>query len=215
MVDASREDERDYRAGCAAHGGSARAWFEAAAAAVVARMLQQDGGAAVSPDVIRSGVRGLWEAAEAIGWPPPLPAGSTRRAGETPGAALEPRVLTVAAGVVNEAERARLLPVIRQLLKACVYPEFTECRDSYRATGSEGRCSRQQPAVAAARISGSPCIDCPYFVTRTEPEHEALLREGWIGGPGEGFDRSPSVFLPKDFRPLRRFLWLRSRFGSA
>jgi hypothetical protein len=42
VVDTSREDEREYRAGCADHGGSARAWFEAAAAAVVARMLQQD-----------------------------------------------------------------------------------------------------------------------------------------------------------------------------
>lgn len=215
MAGTCPEDEREYRAGCAAHGGSARAWFEVLAAAVVARMRHQDGGPAVSPGAIAAGMRGLWEAAEAMGWPPPLAAGVARRAGETPGAALEPRALAAVAGVEGEAERARLLPVIRQLLKACVYPEFTECRDSYRTAGPDGRCSRQQPAVAAARISGSPCVDCPYFVTLTQPEHEALLQAGWIGAASPVLRGDSCVFLPKDFRALRRFLWLRSRYGSA
>lgn len=215
MAGTCPEDEREYRAGCAAHGGSARAWFEAEVRTIVARMLHQDGGPAVSPGVIEAGICGLWEAAEAIGWPPPLSAGVTRRAGETPGAALEPRAVAAVAGVEGEAERTRLLPVIRQLLKACVYPEFTECRDSYRAAGVDGRCSRQQPTVAAARISGSPCVDCPYFVTLPQPDHEALLRAGWIGAAAGALRPDSSVFLPKDFRALRRFLWLRSRFGSA
>lgn len=156
MAEPWRDDERYFRAGCAAHGGLARAWFETQAATVVGRMLLQDGGPAVSPSVIRTCVAALWDAAEAIGWPAPLPDGVACRAAETPGAALEPKVLAVAAQIEVDAERARLLPVLRQLLKACVYPEFTECRDSYRASGADGRCARQQRAVAAARISGSP-----------------------------------------------------------
>ena len=215
MPEPWREDQRDFRVGCAAHGGSARAWFEAQAAAVVDRMLQQDGGPAVAPTVIRTCVSALWDAAGAIGWPASLPDGVTCRSAETPGAALEPKVVAVAAQVESDAERARLLPVLRQLLKACVYPEFTECRDSYRATGADGRCARQQRAVAAARISGSPCVDCPYFVARTETEHRDLLLAGWRVGSPDVFRGEPSVFLPNDFRALRRFLWLRSRYGSA
>ncbi len=201
--------------GCADHGGTPRAWFERLVTDVMARALRQDGGSLPSPAAQESCVRSLWEAAEALGWPTPLAEGTVCPAGETPGAALEPRALEIAAKVENEAERVRLLPVIRQLLKACVYPEFTQCRDSYRAATAEGRCARQQRAVAAARISGSHCVDCPYFVALTEDEHRSLLRAAWRGDSVDSFDREPSVFLPNDFRALRRFLWLRSRFGSV
>lgn len=215
MAEASREAEQEYRVGCSAHGGLPRAWFERLVADVTVRVLAQDGGPALPSSSWEPCVRVLWDAAEAIGWPTPLPTGTECPAGETPGAVLEPHVLALAARVPDESQRARVLPVVRQLLKACVYPEFTTCRDSYRATTAEGRCARQQRGVAAARISGSPCVDCPYFVARTEDEHRALLLASWRGGTEESFHRDPSVFLPNDFRALRRFLWLRSRFGSA
>lgn len=215
MTAASRDAEQEYRAGCAAHGGSPRAWFEHLVTDVIVRVLGQDGGPVLSASSREPCVRALWDAAEAIGWPTPLPTGAECPAGETPGAVLEPYVLALAARVPDEAERARVLPVVRQLLKACVYPEFTACRDSYRATTPEGRCARQQRGVAAARISGSPCVDCPYFVALTEGEHQALLLAAWRGGSVDAFHREPCVFLPNDFRALRRFLWLRSRCGSA
>jgi len=92
---------------------------------------------------------------------------------------------------------------VRQLVKACLQPEFRRCRDSYRERSPDGSCRRQDPEKAAGRLSGSPCVDCPYWLELTPAQHERALREAWAGDPAVLAAR-PEVFLPADFRELRR-----------
>ena len=58
------------------------------------------------------------------------------------------------------------------------------------------------------RVSGAHCVDCPYWVTLTAEQHEVFLAENWHAGPGE-FAKDRDVFLPEDFRALRR--WVRGQ----
>src|SRR5690348_1635358 len=52
-----------------------------------------------------------------------------------------PLVARVVAGVEGEA---LLAEAARQLVKACFYPEFKVCRDSFREVARDGACRRQQ-----------------------------------------------------------------------
>jgi hypothetical protein len=105
--------------------------------------------------------------------------------------------------VLDSCNDALLADAVRQLVKACFYPEFRDCRESYRATGADGACRRQDPARAQRRISGSHCVDCPYWQTLAPAEHERFLAKQWCAG-SEDFMARRDVFLPEDFRALRR-----------
>lgn len=94
----------------------------------------------------------------------------------------------------------------KQLVKACFYPEFRVCRDSYRERSGKGVCKRQVLEKARERVSGSHCVDCPYWTDVTPERHAELLREGWCGDPAE-LEENRDVFLPEDFRVVRR--WVR------
>src|SRR5690606_20875621 len=97
-----------------------------------------------------------------------------------------------------------LLSGLRQLLKACLYGEFTQCRESYCQTSADGRCRRQQWDTARGRISGSPCVDCPFYVQMSQAEHAALLQSRWAIASIVPYAEAPEVFLPEDFRAFRR-----------
>jgi len=208
----AQASERDYRAGLAAHAGEARQWFESLIAVCLRRFLLQEGGALPPADTVAAFSRRLWNAASAVGWPPPLAEGTTCGPEERSWEGMEAHVSAIAACGSDETERARLVPVARQLLKTCIYGEFTECRNSYRQIVADDRCRRQDPAIARARISGAPCVDCPYYVTLTHGEHAALLEASWAPGNPVPYAREPTLFLPEDFREFRRFLWMRARF---
>ena len=100
----------------------------------------------------------------------------------------------------------------RQLVKACFQPEFRKCRDSYRETEQDGTCRRQQLAKARGRVSGSHCVDCPYWLALTSESHAKFLAQAWRGDAAE-FAAHRDVFLPEDFRALRR--WVRTRAAGA
>jgi len=92
---------------------------------------------------------------------------------------------------------------VRQLVKACLQPEFRRCRDSYREREADGSCRRQQSDKARGRLSGSPCVDCPYWLELTAEQHARVVRDGWAGDVGT-FEGDPELYLPSDFRALRR-----------
>jgi len=213
MIDA-QASEHAYRAGLAAHAGEARRWFESLVAVCLRRFLQQESGALPSAETVAAFSRHLWNSASAVGWPSPLAEGTTCGPEERSWDGIEAQVSAIAACGSDETERARLLPVARQLLKTCIYGEFTECRNSYRSPVAEDRCRRQDPSIARTRISGTPCVDCPYYVTLTQGEHATLLEASWARGNPVPYTREPALFLPEDFRELRRFLWLQARFGG-
>ncbi len=98
----------------------------------------------------------------------------------------------------------------RQLLKACLNPEFRQCRDSYREV-VDGVCRRQELARTRGRLSGAHCVDCPYWVALRPEQHAALLAREWLAGDLEEFAAHHEIFLPEDFRALRVFLWRHAR----
>jgi hypothetical protein len=103
-----------------------------------------------------------------------------------------------------------LAEAVRQLVKACFYPEFKTCRDSFREMGADGSCRRQELDRVRRRMSGSHCVDCPYWVALTPTQHEQFLRKHWRAAPAE-FDAHRNAFLPEDFRCLRQWLYVAAR----
>lgn len=127
-----------------------------------------------------------------------------------PGGMAEAECSPLVARVCGAGAPPLLVEAARQLVKACFYPEFSVCRDSYRETGADGACRRQELARARGRVSGSHCVDCPHFVASEPAAHTALLERAWRHDPG-AFRAHPGVFLPEDFRALRRWLHAEAR----
>lgn len=116
--------------------------------------------------------------------------------------------------VLEGSERAgELAKAARQLVKACFSAEFRTCRDSYRERESDGSCRRQQLGKALGRVSGAHCVDCPYWTSLTPEQHAACLARGWAGDAA-AFAASREVFLPEDFRALRRTVDEQARSGD-
>lgn len=184
--------------------------FSGLVAAVLKRFFAQNGHAALSE--AESGAVGvqLWALVEERGLPRPLAAGECG----TPGGMSDEEVSPLVTRVLGGAGDELLVTVVKQLVKACFYPEFTVCRDSYREPTKDGGCKRQELARVRGRVSGAHCIDCPHWVGLTPEQHVALLRREWrVGGP-EAFTENRGVFLPEDFRALRQWLWARARVAA-
>lgn len=109
------------------------------------------------------------------------------------------RALEAAPGREGEAGFAAL---VKQLIKGCFQPEPEQCRLSYRELDRMGRCRRQTLDYVRPRLSGAHCVDCPYW-TFAPDEHRAWLAGQWHGGAAE-FAASAAMFLPEDFRRLRK-----------
>jgi hypothetical protein len=140
------------------------------------------------------------------GLPRPLPAnevGAPGEMAETDIAGLVARSLPLDADVL-------FADAGRQIIKACFYPEFRTCRDSFCAVANDGSCRRQQLARVRQRISGTHCVDCPHWVALAPGEHETFLLAHWRGDKGE-FTANRALFLPEDFRALRRWLHAKAR----
>jgi hypothetical protein len=181
--------------------------FVALVTAVVERYLAQNGRSPASPGVAGLASR-LFALIEERGLPPPLAEGDCGQPGGMSDETCSPLVARVMAG----ADDVRLEEAARQLVKACFYPEFAVCRGSYHAADPEGRCRRQEPARVRGRLSGSHCVDCPYWVSLDEPAHRDLLRASWRGDRRD-FEAHADLCLPGDFRRLRRWLHAHARRG--
>lgn len=148
-------------------------------------------------------LRGL---VEERGLPAPLGPGEVGAPGGMPEETCAPLVARVVAGT----EHPLLPDLARQLVKACFYPEFTVCRDSFREVARDGSCRRQELERVRSRISGTHCVDCPHWVALEPEPHEQYLRREWRGSLEE-FAAHRDVFLPEDFRALRRWLHAAAR----
>lgn len=142
------------------------------------------------------------------GLPPPRDTGATTARGG-PG---EAEVATLAARLAGEGAGPVLGEAAKQLVKACFYPPLADCRDSFREVAGDGVCRRQQLERARGRISGSHCVDCPHWIGRTAEGHAAYFAAEWRMDPAVRAAH-PEVFLPEDFRALRR--WLQAAAGPG
>ena len=150
----------------------------------------------------------LWALVAARGLPRPLAAHERGAPGEMTDDECAPLVAQVLGG----ADDSLLATAARQLVKACLYPEFKTCRDSFREVAADGTCRRQELARVRGRVSGAHCVDCPHWVALTPAQHEKFLAREWQAGAGN-FAANRGVFLPEDFRALRRWLHARARRG--
>ncbi|MBI4625650.1 MAG: hypothetical protein HY736_20820 [Verrucomicrobia bacterium] len=152
----------------------------------------------------------LWSLVATRGLPRPLAAGER---GE-PGGMSEAECAPLVAHVLGGSADALRVEAARQLVKACFYPEFTTCRDSFRQVSPDGACRRQQLARGRGRVSGTHCVDCPHWIALAPAAHAEYVAAEWRAGAAD-FAAHRDVFLPEDFRALRRWLHARARQAPA
>lgn len=163
---------------------------------------------AVPPAQLRRFLAQLGQLMVERGLPPPL----APEAVSGTGGMAEQEFAPLAARALDGIDDTVLLDLAKQVLKACFYPELAMCRDSFREVAKDGSCRRQEVARARGRISGAHCVDCPHWVEREPAAHAALLAQEWRNEPGL-LAAHQGVFLPEDFRALRRWLYSAARLG--
>jgi len=179
-----------------------RRTFERQVGSLLARYLDQNGQPALSAEETGHLARRLCAVVVAKGLPRRLRSDEMGEPGELPPEDVNAIVSDVlpdgtAPGIVTDA--------IRQLVKACFYAEFKKCRESYHDVNETGECRRQELGRARRRISGSHCVDCPYWTALTPSQHVVLLSGAWCGEPRD-FVAHREIFLPEDFREFRQTL---------
>jgi hypothetical protein len=181
------------------------AQFRGLVEAIVRRYCVQNGEAWPAAEVTEFAA-GLWTLIESRGLPRPLAPDELGAPGEMKEAEYAPLVArTLPAGAPP-----LLAEAARQLVKACFYPEFKTCRDSFCATAGDGTCRRQELGRVRKRVSGTHCVDCPHWVALAPAEHVEFLQRHWRAD-SSALCAEREVFLPEDFRALRRWLYARAR----
>ena len=180
--------------------------FSRLVSAVLARLFAQNDRAPLSAAESAAFGARLWALVAERGLPRPL------RADESgaPGGMAEDECAPLVARALGGAGDPLLANAAKQLVKACFYPEFTVCRDSFREVATDGGCRRQELKRVLGRVSGAHCVDCPHWVALEPAAHEKFLAGEWKADRAE-FARHRDVFLPEDFRALRRWLHARAR----
>ena len=131
-----------------------------------------------------------------------------------PGGMADETCAPLVARVLDGADDQLLANAARQLVKACFYPEFKVCRDSFREVAADGGCRRQELKRVLSRVSGAHCVDCPHWVALGSEQHGKFLAGEWKAGAAD-FAQHRDVFLPEDFRALRQWLHARARRASS
>lgn len=190
----------------AAHGGTPATAFVALAGRCVRRWLSQNERPPLDERALADYLGNMWKVVKEAGLPRPLEDSETGAAGEMSGDRVAGLAVRVYGGLGSVLPARELETVTRQLLKTCLQPEFRDCRESYKAVAA-GVCRRQERSRACERVSGSHCVDCPYWVALEPDQHVALLAEEWVAPDRGELARNRALFLPEDFRALRIFLW--------
>lgn len=174
--------------------------FSERVAAVLGRFCAQNGQSPLPAAMVTAFVAKLGELVAERGWPRALAPGETGAPGGLP----EKEAAELAARVAGPDSPPLLQEAARQFVKACFYPEFTQCRDSFRAVGPDGACRRQQVERVRGRISGSHCVDCPHWVALEPAQHAEFFAGEWRGDPAV-LAAHRELFLPHDFGAFRRW----------
>jgi hypothetical protein len=175
--------------------------FGAEVRTIISRFVAQNGGRAIDDAILDAIAHRLRTVVRERGLPRPL---LPHESGE-PGGMPEDECARIVARVTDGQENALVAEAVRQLVKACFHPEFKTCRDSFREMSPDGSCRRQELARVRRRVSGMHCVDCPYWVTLDAEPHASFVAKHWHGCETE-FAEHRAVFLPEDFRALRRWL---------
>lgn len=183
--------------------------FQRIVTAVVVRFYAQMSRIVSAAEVRRLAVQ-LSEVVVNRGLPPPL----KEDEGGNPGGMNDTECTELIDRVMVGLTDPLLRDVAKQLVKACFYPEFKVCRDSFREVTRDGACRRQELERVRSRISGSHCVDCPHWVALTPQGHGEFLMNEWRNET-RSFAANREIFLPEDFRALRRWLHAAARRWPA
>ncbi|MSU70071.1 MAG: hypothetical protein EXS39_04705 [Opitutaceae bacterium] len=186
--------------------------FAALAGSCLRRFFRQNGLSPLPKTLPAEFLARVWAVVEEAGWPRPLAGPEQGEPAEMAADRVADLAARVFAGLAFPERHAELVVPTRQLLKACLQPEFRRCRESYHEV-IDGACRRQELTRARGRMSGVHCVDCPYWVALRPGQHGALLTKAWVAGGPERFAAQREIFLPKDYRALRKFLWQHVRSG--
>lgn len=169
-------------------------------AATLRRFLRQNGEEA-DADTLRAVARRLHALVDELGLPEPVASEIESDRIRLPDSEQARR----AALAIPEGASPLVADAVRQLVKALFYPELRQCRLSFKAVAADGSCRRQDLERARHRISGCHCVDCPHWRDLSPEAHPAFLARQWHAGPG-AFAAHAAIFLPEDFRALRRWI---------
>ena len=183
--------------------------FERVVRAILERFFQQGSRALPASDALQFTAQLRRVVAERE-WPRPLADDELGAPGSMGESECAPLVARIVAGL----DEALFADVARQFVKACFYPEFKVCRDSFREVTRDGACRRQEQERVRSRISGTHCVDCPHWVALAPGEHADFLARNWRKGPDD-FQANRALFLPEDFRALRCWLQTAARQAHA
>jgi hypothetical protein len=170
--------------------------------ALIGRYSRQNGVTEIPSDQTATFAQRLVDLIAIRGLPRPLAPGEMGQPGEISGDVIRTMLVGLLEGLLRADD---LEPIAKQIVKTCFYPPFTDCRESYRELDRSGACRRQLLDRARSRVSGSHCVDCPYWTSLSAAEHEDCLREAWVGD-SESLTRHRDIFLPQDFREFRALL---------
>jgi hypothetical protein len=177
--------------------------FEEIVGAVVARFAEQNSQPIPALDERLHFAAQLRQLIEERGLPRP----------SAPGSMADEDWAALVARVAASTHSPLLSEAGRQLVKACFYPELKVCRDSFRECAGDGSCRRQELERVRRRISGAHCVDCPHWVGLDAEQHAEYLQREWRGD-ARVFAAHREVFLPEDFRALRRWLHAAARIEA-
>lgn len=173
--------------------------------AVLTRFFNQTGRPLPMPGVLVEFARRLWTLVEERGLPAPLAPAEQGVPGEMSAEEVAPLIARLVEGFPTADAESLAVPA-RQLVKACFQPHFKVCRDSFREMSVDGSCRRQQLTKVRERVSGSHCVDCPYWLDLSSEQHGRFLARCWRSADAAEFADNREIFLPEDFRALRVFL---------
>jgi hypothetical protein len=188
----------------------ASAEFDALVSSILARFFGQRGVPSPPAAELRRFAAQLRLVVAEQGLPRPLGPDELGR----PGGIAEEACASLVSRVIEGTSAPLFADIARQLVKACLYPEFKVCRDSFREVASNGSCRRQELERARKRVSGAHCVDCPHWVGLGPTEHQEFLAREWRGDPAL-FAAHQAIFLPEDFRALRCWLHAAAREGDS
>jgi hypothetical protein len=155
----------------------------------------------------------LWKLVEKHGLPKPLEPSDQGQHENMSDESLRARLDEIWSRYRLTDYRKDLEAPARHFVKGIWQPEFKKCRLSYKKTSPSGDCSRQSLDHARGRISGTHCVDCPYWVSVTAVKNERLLTKEWAPESVHELTSNLDVFLPDDYRNLKQLLYMHARFG--
>ncbi len=214
MLTFALDQASTYRRTLAIYGGDFPTAFALAVQKILRRHFTQND-LPPPPDLaLQAFARSLWELARRHGLPAALAAGQQGDPHDMPDSEVNRLADPLVAAFPQPEARAHLGLATRDLIRALFQPEFKKCRQSFKdvAPGAP-TCERQTLDCTRPRISGTHCVDCPYWTQLTPEKNEKLLRKEWAPDATPTLEAHLGLFLPEDFRALRHLLHLHLRFG--